>query len=62
MSNGHACCILGVCCPPGGAKQRTSLKTWLLEKIEADLKLPPSHTEAWIDTWLDELPWKALEG
>lgn len=25
MSNGHACCILGVCCPPGSAEQRATL-------------------------------------
>ena len=22
MSNGHVCCLLGVCCPPGSAAQR----------------------------------------
>jgi hypothetical protein len=25
MSNGEVCCILGVCCPPGSAEQRTAL-------------------------------------
>lgn len=25
MANGHVCCILGVCCPPGSAKQFEAL-------------------------------------
>lgn len=25
MSNGHACCILGVCCPPGSPEQADAL-------------------------------------
>jgi len=27
MSNGHVCCILGVCCPPGSPGQATALAT-----------------------------------
>lgn len=25
MSNGHVCCIVGLCCPPGSAEQLVAL-------------------------------------
>lgn len=31
MGNGQACCILGVCCPPGSAAQLEALTTALAE-------------------------------
>lgn len=56
------CCLLGVCCPPGGKAQREALRSWLLEKLgnslTADTKLASGNTlEAEVDGWLDELPW-----
>lgn len=31
--NGQVCCILGVCCDPGGGDQRAALEKWLAEKL-----------------------------
>jgi hypothetical protein len=65
MSNGNQqrCCLLGVCCPPGSAAQRASLKTWLLEKL-AEIgrdDFDETKDEDRVDAWLDELPWKKEE-
>lgn len=61
MSNGHACCLLGVCCPPGSPAQRRSLRFWLAEKLasvgRAELVSPLDGATAKLDAWLDELPW-----
>ena len=65
MSNGHACCILGVCCPPGGAAQRQAFQTWLTEKIQGSHFSTVSGSERetgeTVAGWLDELPWKGEE-
>ena len=39
MANGEVCCILGVCCPPGSAEQRTALEQMIQ-------KAKPAATEA----------------
>lgn len=64
MANGNQqrCCLLGVCCDPGGKAQREDLKNWLLEKLgnalTVDVKLTSGNTlEAEVECWLDELPW-----
>lgn len=60
MSNGHACCLLGVCCPPGSPAQRASLRAWLTGKLflpDMPGKLYGPGSEVVIDSWLDELPW-----
>lgn len=55
------CCIIGDCCPPGSAEQRTNFKEWLLEKL-ADTHvaehLDDAQMSAMVDAWLNELPWK----
>lgn len=58
MANGNQqrCCLLGVCCPPGGAEQRAALKAWLIEKIQtshygtvsASVQATTADVEAWI--------------
>lgn len=65
MSNDpRPCCILGVCCPPGGAEQRADMKAWLLEKLksarlaEYTKSGEGSLLAAEVDSWLDELPWE----
>jgi len=56
--NQQRCCILGVCCPPGGPAQRAALKSWLLSKIAAGAQEAEDQTlSATVDGWLDELPW-----
>lgn len=56
------CCLLGVCCPPGGKAQRADLKAWLLEKLESMPEHGDPHGvnshEVMVEGWLDELPWK----
>ena len=37
--NGHACCILGVCCPPGGTAQLDALAT----AMASDLGVQPEE-------------------
>lgn len=57
--NQQRCCILGVCCPPGGADQRAALRSWLLSKLAAGAQESSDQTlAATVDGWLDELPWK----
>jgi len=53
------CCILGLCCPPGGAAQRQALRDWLREKVLPTVDDPQiARDELMIEAWLDELPWK----
>lgn len=54
------CCILGLCCPPGGVAQRQTLKEWLLVKLGemGDDVHPQPDSGEMVDAWLDELPWK----
>lgn len=33
MSNGHVCCILGVCCPPDTDSQRQALKEEMAQEL-----------------------------
>lgn len=62
------CCLLGGCgCSPGGAKQRASMKTWLLDKLgleplnnaavppAAPVQLSSPVSRADVESWLDEL-------
>lgn len=35
MSNGEVCCILGVCCPPGGAAQFEHLVAMIMKSRPA---------------------------
>jgi hypothetical protein len=67
MPDPRKCCILGVCCPPGGKAQRADLKAWLLDKLGLEplnnAAVPPaaavSHSapvsRADVESWLDEL-------
>lgn len=68
MANGNQqrCCLLGVCCPPGGAEQRQALRDWLAHKLasvgRAEVASPFGEEQAQLDRWLDELPWKSAPG
>ncbi len=44
--NGHACCLLGLCCPPGSAEQRTVLVEVLGSEQAAD----------WVQANVDLIP------
>lgn len=45
--NGHACCILGVCCPPGSAAQRSALADELVKD-----GIVPSGDAMAVATWV----------
>jgi len=55
MSNGHVCCILGVCCPPGSSRQREALATELAKVSgqHQEAVTTPSHVRACADYILD---------
>jgi hypothetical protein len=36
LFNGHACCLLGLCCPPGSAAQIDALAAWMVESWDCD--------------------------
>lgn len=40
MPDPRPCCILGVCCDPGGDAQRADLRSWLLEKLSYQRPTP----------------------
>ena len=53
--NGHVCCILGVCCPPGSAEQLDALA----KEMSKDLGVTPEHTRryaAWVLQHFDLAP------
>lgn len=50
MSNGHANCILGVCCPPGSAQQKQALVGEIIGKVPT---INREHADV-IATWLLE--------
>lgn len=50
MSNGHVCCILGVCCPPGA---RAAALAELMRR--AELAYLASNAAPWSD--LDRATW-----
>lgn len=64
MSNGNQqrCCLIGTCCPPGGAAQRDAFQAWLTKKV---ISCIPSISEReageLVCGWLDELPWETDE-
>lgn len=66
MANGNQqrCCILGVCCPPGGLAQKAALESWLNEKILTSELVTPTmgRTEinSLVEKWLAELPWEKV--
>lgn len=64
MANGNQqrCCVLGVCCPPGGEAQQAAMRAWLLEKLAlvgraevGSVDLSDKGGAPTIDQWLDEL-------
>lgn len=68
MPDPRPCCILGVCCDPGGKAQRAALRRWLLEKVASigraeagSVDMSDKGGKPTIDQWLDELPWTEAE-
>lgn len=57
MPDPRTCCLLGVCCPPGSAAQRSALAAWLTAKLAAHFPATDTGREAMVNAWLDELPW-----
>lgn len=59
MPDPRPCCVLGVCCPPGGKAQRKAMREWLVDKLGSlGQNLLKANHEEMVDHWLDELPWE----
>lgn len=48
------CCILALCCPPGGSEQRSALHGWLVENFRP-LEGHAGSIDVYIDGKLEEL-------
>lgn len=53
MPDPRPCCILGVCCPPGGRDQRNDFVAWLAGKLSSHYGAKDSQELA--TEWVDEL-------
>jgi hypothetical protein len=56
MSDPRKCCLLGICCPPGGEAQKASMTTWL-DGILAEFPMTDEARAAKVKAHVDALPW-----
>lgn len=57
MPDPQRCCVIGLCCPPGSAAQRASLKAWLTDVVLADFPMTDEARERQVEAHLAGLPW-----
>lgn len=59
--NGHVCCILGVCCPPGSEAQITALEAELIADQVCAANPEAKRVAAWILKHFDLAPQGSLD-
>jgi len=57
MPDPQRCCVLALCCPPGSAAQRASLKAWLTDVVLAELPMTDEARARKVEAHLATLPW-----